>query len=231
MVKTSLTEGYTTYEYRVVNGSAFPITTVLLGFDGGVAQPELPLEGEVLSGATIASPDGWSAVVYPLEADTVGHIAWEIEQESREIPGGTTCVGFVVTVPTVQPRLGSAHWTVYVNGDVVTSYTDTLIVDDGTVDVIGRIGGEAAFRISPNPMRSSASIAFGIHETGMLVLQVYDNMGRRVSTLMTEPVTPGSRISSWNGRDDKGRRVPPGLYFVRLKTPSVERFARITVLR
>ena len=47
-------------------------------------------------------------------------------------------------------------------------------------------------------------------------LSVFDLSGRAVSTLLRSTLKPGDYSLAWNGRDDAGRRLAQGVYFLRL---------------
>ena len=46
---------------------------------------------------------------------------------------------------------------------------------------------------------------------------VYDLSGRVVRALQRGKLAAGSHRFDWNGRDEQGRKVPAGVYFVRLE--------------
>jgi flagellar hook assembly protein FlgD len=48
-------------------------------------------------------------------------------------------------------------------------------------------------------------------------LAVFDVAGRRVKTLVNEPLGPGPHTVPWNGLDDLGQNVSPGIYMYRLE--------------
>lgn len=47
-------------------------------------------------------------------------------------------------------------------------------------------------------------------------VSIFDTSGRLVRTLVSEALPEGVRSSSWDGRDDTGQAVGPGIYLVRL---------------
>jgi flagellar hook assembly protein FlgD len=60
-------------------------------------------------------------------------------------------------------------------------------------------------------------------------LTVYDAQGRRVRVLANGPRATGLHEAIWNGRDDKGRPSPSGVYFYRLTRDSGEAIVRKAV--
>jgi len=58
-------------------------------------------------------------------------------------------------------------------------------------------------------------------------LELFDLQGRRVRTLADRTFARGAHVLVWDGRDDAGRALGPGLYFARLATPAGARTARV----
>jgi len=74
-----------------------------------------------------------------------------------------------------------------------------------------------AFR--PNPFRSGGLIQLAVPpEAGPILVRMYDVRGRVVRDLVSGPLDPGTHVISWDGRNEVGRLVPSGVYFVRLRT-------------
>ncbi len=76
------------------------------------------------------------------------------------------------------------------------------------------------FQNYPNPFNPSTVIPFDVpeHSEGPLCLAIYDLRGRRVRTLVRGDIAPGRHTVYWNGRDNRGGRVPSGVYIYRLRT-------------
>lgn len=112
---------------------------------------------------------------------------------------------------------------------LVRSGGATLAVDPDLAPVTGT---PARLVLLPNPFRESCTLAFSLAQASPVSLHVYDLTGRRVRTL--EPGAwrpPGEHRVSWDGRDDDGRRVRAGMYFVKLATNTEERLERTVYLR
>ena len=79
--------------------------------------------------------------------------------------------------------------------------------------------GAAAVRLNrviPNPFKSGTSVSFAVSEKRRVRLSVYDVQGRLVSTLFEGSVDGGEHLIPWDGRDARGGRLAPGVYFLRL---------------
>jgi flagellar hook assembly protein FlgD len=62
-------------------------------------------------------------------------------------------------------------------------------------------------------------------------LSVYSVDGRLVRTLVSGQVGPGRVDVTWDGTDERGRRVGSGLYFVKLSAGEEVRRGKLVVLR
>jgi hypothetical protein len=84
----------------------------------------------------------------------------------------------------------------------------------------------------PNPFRATTRLAFDLPATGRAELAVFDVTGRRVTTLLRgDRVAAGSHRASWDGRDESGRQVATGVYFVKLVTAEGTRARKVTFVR
>ncbi len=84
--------------------------------------------------------------------------------------------------------------------------------------------------VAPNPFRAVTTIQFSVASPGDADLSVLDLAGRVVRRLAVGRVTPGAQAARWDGRDDGGRRVTPGIYFYRLRAPGLAASGRVVVL-
>ncbi|HMB70771.1 MAG TPA: FlgD immunoglobulin-like domain containing protein, partial [bacterium] len=77
--------------------------------------------------------------------------------------------------------------------------------------------GSSWARAYPSPFRSTTAVEFSQPAPGPVSMDVYDARGARVTTLVDGVLAAGEHRAPWSGRDDAGRRVAPGVYFVRLR--------------
>ena len=91
--------------------------------------------------------------------------------------------------------------------------------------------GLSLSRVAPTPSVTHADVRFSLTRTGPVRLTAYDVTGRRVRTLVDEVRGGGAHTERWDLRDDSGRPVAPGLYFLRLEAENDARTTRVTRVR
>jgi hypothetical protein len=83
---------------------------------------------------------------------------------------------------------------------------------------------------SANPAHGGVALSLSLPARADVSVEVFDPAGRRVRTLLAgEPLEAGTRALVWDGRDDAGRALGAGLYFVAARAGgerSVVRVAR-----
>jgi len=83
----------------------------------------------------------------------------------------------------------------------------------------------------PNPFNPATTIAWEVFVPGAAELAVYDARGRLVRRLHAGAAGRGPRATRWDGRDERGRPAPSGVYVCRLTTAAATRSLRITLAR
>ncbi|MFC1509701.1 NosD domain-containing protein, partial [Candidatus Omnitrophota bacterium] len=86
---------------------------------------------------------------------------------------------------------------------------------------------------SPNPFNPVTTIGYDIPDgvTGTVSLKVYDMRGALIRTLVDGVRSPGHYSSTWNGRDENGRRVSSGVYLYRLQADGFKETKKMILLR
>jgi hypothetical protein len=87
---------------------------------------------------------------------------------------------------------------------------------------VGGAGGTFAFALpSPNPVAGGRATSFAVDvpssvSSGARVrIELYSVTGRKVRTVLDKAATPGAVRATWDGLDDDGRAVAPGIYLAR----------------
>jgi flagellar hook assembly protein FlgD len=83
----------------------------------------------------------------------------------------------------------------------------------------------------PNPFNPSTEIVYSVRESGMVDLVVYDILGRRISMLASGYHEPNRYRVVWNGTDEKGFKVPAGVYFYRMSTETFSDVKKFILLK
>ena len=108
--------------------------------------------------------------------------------------------------------------------------SDARILVDGPASAASPLPAEPQGRLwpaEPNPFRGNTQLRFALRHDEPVHLSVYDVAGRRVRTLIDGPRAMGSEVrATWDGTDDHGRRVPPGIYVAACALPRSPATAR-----
>ena len=69
----------------------------------------------------------------------------------------------------------------------------------------------------PNPFNPSTTITFDILKSSFVDVAVYNLLGQKVATLVSDNMNPGTGYSAtWNGLNASGNAVSSGVYYVRM---------------
>jgi len=69
----------------------------------------------------------------------------------------------------------------------------------------------------PNPFAGSTSFAYTVPKAEQIHLAIFDLLGREIVVLEDRALPAGEYRARWNGRDQKDRTLPSGVYFCRLQ--------------
>lgn len=89
----------------------------------------------------------------------------------------------------------------------------------------------AIFAARPNPFVSDTEISFSLPAAGRASIRLFDISGRLVRTLQDGAAVAGVHRLRWDGRDERGRSTPAGIYFAHFTSGNVVRTERILRLR
>ena len=83
----------------------------------------------------------------------------------------------------------------------------------------------------PNPFNPTTRISFTLAEAGQIELSVFDVSGRKRATLANSSNTIGTQEIVWSGKDDSGRELSSGVYFVRLAYRGGSQTRKLVLIR
>lgn len=83
----------------------------------------------------------------------------------------------------------------------------------------------------PNPFNPSTTFRFTLAREGEAELSVIDARGRLVRVLVSGMYPAGAHDIQWDGRDSRGRSVPSGVYFYRLRAAGLQYTRAATLIK
>ena len=147
---------------------------------------------------------------------------------------------------------GGQGWAPLYNSAMPNSYVLALALDEasmtlyaGTEDGVWAFSNYPALAVAgdgptkpalaltawPNPVRTGVTqVRYSLSRPGATRLIVYGPSGERVRRLLDRRIeSAGSHAVTWDERDSRGRRVAPGVYFLRLESNEGSRTARLVI--
>ncbi len=88
----------------------------------------------------------------------------------------------------------------------------------------------ALLQNTPNPVSQRTDLRFQVAQPERVMLAVYNLNGEWVTTLVQEHVEPGYYSVTWNGTDNRSRKLPAGVYIYRLEAGSFLQTRRLILL-
>ena len=82
----------------------------------------------------------------------------------------------------------------------------------------------------PNPFENDMTIELALRHESEVTLDVYDLSGRRVANVLNGTQPAGMRLVKWDGRGERGVRLAPGIYLMRLDADGVRQTRRVMLV-
>ncbi len=83
----------------------------------------------------------------------------------------------------------------------------------------------------PNPFNPSTSIKFNIAREEIVIIKVYDILGKEVKILLDENMKSGKYQLTWDGTDNFGNRISSGTYFINMVAGDFYKSIKIVLLK
>lgn len=83
----------------------------------------------------------------------------------------------------------------------------------------------------PNPFNLETRIRYQMPESGRVNLGIYNALGQKIATLVSQIQPAGTYEINWNGLSDSGFEVTSGLYLVRLEVNQFRALNKIVLLK
>ncbi len=113
------------------------------------------------------------------------------------------------------------------------TFTAKVINGIDEQEIITSIPGRATILENyPNPFFTNTTIRFFLNKTSMVNLNIFDQSGRLVKTLVDNNILEaGYNETSWNGCDEQGIKLSSGVYFYTLTSEESSVSSRLILLR
>jgi len=82
-----------------------------------------------------------------------------------------------------------------------------------------------------SPFSSSIIVKYGIPYKESVSIDVYDVNGRLVKNLLKKRVSAGYYTIKWDGEDSSGKKVPAGIYIIKMKTEEISKICKIVFIK
>ncbi len=107
----------------------------------------------------------------------------------------------------------------FINGPSVHRLGDMSVVAVNQDKEISRVEGFGLVSNYPNPFNPTTTIEFSLPERTMVKIEVFDILGRKVSTLVNnQEMNAGMQRLVWNGKNDNGVQMVSGAYIYRISS-------------
>jgi hypothetical protein len=83
----------------------------------------------------------------------------------------------------------------------------------------------------PNPFNPSTKIKFDIPEHSAVAVKVYNILGKEITTLLEETISPCSYTIDWEAKDSNGKLLPSGVYLIQLNAGNYTKTIKALLLR
>jgi hypothetical protein len=83
----------------------------------------------------------------------------------------------------------------------------------------------------PNPFNAGTVIKFELSNESRVSIDIYDILGRKVSSVVDAYYQPGSYEIGWNGQSSFGKELPSGIYLYKLRSDTFDQTRRMILLK
>ncbi|MFA5403349.1 MAG: T9SS type A sorting domain-containing protein [Ignavibacteria bacterium] len=133
-------------------------------------------------------------------ATQINNMVWH---QSQDLTSGSGCTDLNEgSAQTLRPNI-----TFVMNSILAVKKNENIIPEEYTLN-----------QNYPNPFNPTTNIKFQIPENGLVVLKVYDILGREIATLVNEKLKAGSYITQFSINQFSNNQLSSGVYFYKLTT-------------
>jgi hypothetical protein len=112
-----------------------------------------------------------------------------------------------------------------------TSVEDGVVVAIPDVTLGGNLPPIASIKLAPNPWEPGAQIRFQLSHAAEGIIRVHAVDGRVVRRIADGVFEAGEHFIAYDGKDDEGKDLPNGGYFIRLDASNVQAAGKLIITR
>jgi hypothetical protein len=109
---------------------------------------------------------------------------------------------------------------------IIPLNTENIMYKEGILPVAVKLSQNY-----PNPFNPNTKIEFNLDSGADCQLEVYDILGRKVTTLLKGYYAPGSYEVEWDGTDANGNSVSSGIYFYQITAGDISKTCKMTLMK
>jgi len=139
-------------------------------------------------------------------------------------------------------RTDASPWTLGGSGQITSTKVGCIDVEPAGIDTPPRprprgdqeVDGAAfhtRLQFASSVVRDAARFTLELAQPSAVRLSVHDVRGRVVANLRDADLPAGRHSFTWQTRDPHGRRLPSGVYFLRLESPILHETRKLVVIR
>ena len=123
------------------------------------------------------------------------------------------------------------------NGDQVSNYVDYEPWLKDSVLITGIIDEDLDEKDLfilygyPNPFMDRTQIEYNLPRSCKVNISIYNILGARVKTLLNKRQNAGKYTIIWNGRDERGNKLPGGFYFLRIEAEDIKGTKKLLLIK
>ncbi|MFO7660428.1 MAG: T9SS type A sorting domain-containing protein, partial [Candidatus Cloacimonadaceae bacterium] len=130
--------------------------------------------------------------------------------------------------PTLPEDLSGYHLVIYYNGMNSLSLPINITYDPTP----GFDTDKLSLKAYPNPFSQNLNLVYYLPGFDRAEFSVYNIKGQKVSAFQNMQSYPGENLLVWDGKDSQGKRLPSGVYIIKLRTDETgEKTARCLLLK
>jgi hypothetical protein len=83
----------------------------------------------------------------------------------------------------------------------------------------------------PNPFNPTTIISYGIPQNSVVTLSIYNMLGQKIKTLVSEQKNAGTYSVQWNGDNEFGQKVSSGAYIYKINTGNFVKSMKLILMK